>query len=55
MQVIQKIVPTGWTMDALHKLISFQAGAMSAIPNVLLLIAGAVVFAVLAAKRFRYE
>ncbi len=55
MQVIQKAIPTGWTMDALHKLISFQAGAMSVIPNVLLLVAGAAVFGVLAARRFRYE
>ncbi|MCG8369137.1 MAG: ABC transporter permease [Proteobacteria bacterium] len=55
MQMIQKTIPTGWTMDALHKLISFQAGAASVIPNVLLLIAGAVVFGVLAARRFRYE
>jgi ABC-type multidrug transport system permease subunit len=55
MQALQKIIPTGWTMDALHKLISFQAGAMSVIPNVLLLVAAAVVFGVLAARRFRYE
>jgi ABC-type multidrug transport system permease subunit len=55
MQVLQKAIPTGWTMDALHKLISFQAGAMSVIPNVLLLVAAAVVFGVLAARRFRYE
>lgn len=53
--MLQKTIPTGWTMDALHKLISFQAGAMSVIPNVLLLIAGAIVFGVLAARRFRYE
>jgi len=55
MQVIQKLVPTGWTMDALHKLISFQAGAMSVIPNLLMLVAAAVALGVLAAKRFRYE
>ena len=55
MQALQKAIPTGWTMDALHKLISFQAGAMSALPNVLLLVAGAAVFGVLAARRFRYE
>ncbi|NNF48258.1 MAG: ABC transporter permease, partial [Woeseiaceae bacterium] len=51
MQMIQKMIPTGWTMDALHKLISFQADAMSVIPNVLLLVAAAVVFGVLAARR----
>jgi len=55
MQLVQKVMPTGWTMDALHKLISFQAGPASVIPNVLLLILAAVVFGVLAAKRFRYE
>ncbi|MCP5093389.1 MAG: ABC transporter permease, partial [Gammaproteobacteria bacterium] len=27
MQMLQKFMPTGWTMDALHKLISFQSGA----------------------------
>jgi ABC-2 type transport system permease protein len=29
-QHVQKLVPTGWTMDALHKLVSFRAGAASA-------------------------
>ena len=55
MQMLQKAIPTGWTMNALHKLISFQAGPMSVIPNVLLLIAGTVVLGVLAVRRFRYE
>jgi ABC-2 type transport system permease protein len=54
MQALQKAIPTGWTMDALHKLITFQAGAMSVIPNVLLLVAAAIGFGVLAARRFRY-
>ena len=53
--MIEKAVPTSWTMNAPQKLISFQAGAVSAVPNVLLLIAGAAVFGVLAARRFRYE
>ena len=55
MQVLQKAIPTGWTMDALHKLITFQAGASSVIPNVLLLVAAAIVFGMLAARQFRYE
>lgn len=55
MQLLQKMMPTGWTMDALHKLISFQAGPMSVVPNVLVLLAAAVVFGVLAARAFRYE
>ncbi len=55
MQVIQKLIPTGWTMDALHKLISFQADPVTVLPNVLVLIIAAVVFGVLAARRFEYQ
>ncbi|MBT8062589.1 MAG: ABC transporter permease [Gammaproteobacteria bacterium] len=55
MQAIQKLLPTGWTMDALHKLISFQAGWASVIPNVFLLLAAAVIFAWLATRKFTYE
>ena len=55
MQGLQKLMPTGWTMDALHKLISFEAGAISAVPNVAALLVGALVVTVLAINRFRYE
>ena len=55
MQMLQKMIPTGWTMDALHKLISFQAEPMTVVVNILLLIAAALLFGVLAARRFRYE
>ena len=55
MQGLQKLMPTGWTMDALHKLISFQAGAASAAPNVIILLVGTLLVGWLAAKRFRYE
>jgi len=55
MQFVQKLLPTGWTMDALHKLISFQAGAASVIPNIAMLLVATVVFGVLAVRRFRYE
>ncbi len=55
MQFVQKLVPTGWTMDALHKLISFQADAASVIPNIAMLLVAAVVFGGLAVRRFRYE
>jgi ABC-type Na+ efflux pump permease subunit len=54
-QGLQKLIPTGWTMDALHKLISFQSGAASAIPNVIALLLGALIVAALAVRRFRYE
>ncbi len=54
-QGLQKLIPTGWTMDALHKLISFQAGAVSAIPNVAALLIGTLIVAALAVRRFKYE
>jgi len=55
MQFVQKLMPTGWTMDALHKLISFQAGAASVIPNIIILLLAAALFGWLAIRRFRYE
>ncbi len=55
MQRVQLFLPTGWTMDALHHLISFQSGAASAMPHLLGLLVAALVFGVLAVKRFRYE
>ena len=55
MQFVQKLLPTGWTMDALHKLISFQSGPASALPHIAALSVGAVVVAMLAINRFRYE
>ncbi len=55
MQFVQKLLPTGWTMDALHKLISFQASAATVIPNIVMLSLAAVVFAWLAIRGFRYQ
>ena len=55
MQGLQKLMPTGWTMDALHKLISFQSGAAAAVPNVVTLLVGTLIVGWLAARRFRYE
>jgi ABC-type Na+ efflux pump permease subunit len=55
MQFIQKLVPTGWTMDALHRLISFEAGASAAVLHVLTLIVAALLVGMLAIRQFRYE
>ena len=55
MQGLSKLIPTGWTMDALHKLISFQAGIVSAIPNVVILLVASLAISALAVNRFRYE
>jgi len=55
MQMIQKLTPTGWTMDAMHKLISFQSGASSVLPQLALLLIASLAIAALAAKRFQYQ
>ena len=55
MQTLQKMIPTGWTMDALHKLVSFQAEPSTVAPNVLILIVAAAVLGILAARRFEYQ
>ena len=55
MQSVQMLTPTGWTMDALHELISFEAGAAAAVPNVVTLVLGALAVGALAVNRFRYQ
>ena len=55
MQNVQNFTPTGWTMDGLHKLISFEAGATSALPYVGILLTASLVVTSLAINRFRYE
>jgi len=55
MQGLQKLMPTGWAMDALHKLISFEAGALSAVPHVAALLVGTLLVTALAINRFQYE
>ena len=55
MQGLQNFLPTGWIMDALHKLISFEAGALSAVPYVLTLLLASAVVAAVAVRSFRYE
>ena len=55
MQGLQRFLPTGWTMNALHKLISFQSGTVSAVPEILLLSAATLVVSAIAVRRFRFQ
>jgi ABC-type multidrug transport system permease subunit len=55
MQTLARLLPTGWAMDALHRLISFQAGAASALPHAALLFTAALVVGWQAARRFRFQ
>jgi ABC-type Na+ efflux pump permease subunit len=55
MQALQLFLPTGWAMDALHKLISFGAGAASAAPHFIGMTIGTIVLVGIASKVFRFE
>jgi ABC-2 type transport system permease protein len=55
LQRLARFTPTGWTMDALHHLVSFRDGPASAVPDVLLLSAAAVVAGWVAARLFRFQ
>jgi len=55
MQKFSLLLPTGMTMDALHRLISFGRPAASALPHLAALAALALVAGWLAARLFRYE
>ena len=55
MQYLAACLPTGWTMDALHKLVNFGYGPAAAAPHLLALLAGALVCGAAAARTFRYQ
>jgi len=55
LQSLARFTPTGWTMDALHHLVSFRDGPASAVPDVLLLSAAAVVAGWVASRIFRFQ
>ena len=55
MQKLAWFLPTGWTMNALHKLVSFGAPASSVLPHVALLILAAAAAVWVAGRAFRFE
>lgn len=54
MQTLSLFLPTGWTMDAMHRLINFGAGAASALPHLLALAAAALLAGWYAGRKFRF-
>jgi len=54
MQQLQMFIPTGWTMDALHKLISFDMSWHSALPHMAILIVASILVGWAASRRFRF-
>jgi ABC-type multidrug transport system permease subunit len=55
MQKLALVLPTGWAMDALHKLVSFQAGPWSVLPHVVALALAALAAGWGAVRLFRFE
>jgi ABC-2 type transport system permease protein len=55
MQSIARVTPHGWANSGFNNLIVFGADFNSVIPNVLVLAGFAVVFAIIAARRFRTD
>jgi len=55
MQSFALTLPTGWTMDALHKLVSFGAGATSVVPHLLALVVATLVLGWAAVRTFRFQ
>jgi len=55
MQKLQLFLPTGWAMDALHRLISFGAGPASVVPHVIGMALAVALLAWLSTRAFRFE
>ncbi|HWB14086.1 MAG TPA: ABC transporter permease [Pirellulales bacterium] len=55
MQSLAICLPSGWAMDAMHRLISFGAGAASVLPHVLVLFTATFLVGAVAARRFRFQ
>jgi ABC-type multidrug transport system permease subunit len=54
-QSLALLFPTGWTMDALHRLVSFGDPPPAAVPHLIALGAAALLAGWLAARRFRFQ
>ncbi len=54
-QQLAMLLPTGWAMDAMHRLVSFGDAAPAALPHALGLAAATVVLGVASVRTFRYQ
>lgn len=55
MQLLQKAIPAGWTMDALHRLVSFGDAPGVVIPHLIALVLAACALGLLAARAFKFD
>ncbi len=55
MQGVQMLLPSGWAMDAMHRLVSFQLGSASVLPHFLALFLTTFCLGYLVARELRYD
>lgn len=55
MQKLALFLPTGWAMDAIHKLVSFGEGPLAVAPHILGMALGTAVLLAITVRVFRYE
>jgi ABC-2 type transport system permease protein len=54
-QRLAMFVPTGWAMDALHKLVNFGAEPAAVIPHIVAMFAASLVAGAVIARKFRFQ
>jgi ABC-type multidrug transport system permease subunit len=54
-QQLSMALPTGWAMDAVHKLVSFGAAPTTVIPHMAAMLVTAVVAGTVVARKFRFQ
>jgi ABC-type multidrug transport system permease subunit len=55
MQSLAIALPTGWAMDALHRLISFGYGGTAALPHLAAILIASAILGWLGARTFRFQ
>ena len=55
MQKLQLLLPTGWAMDALHKLVSFETSPAAVLPHVLVMAVCGLAILVVSTRVFRFD
>jgi ABC-2 type transport system permease protein len=55
MQKLQLLLPTGWAMDALHKLVSFATPPTAVLPHLAVMVLGASAILLLSSRLFRFQ
>jgi ABC-2 type transport system permease protein len=54
-QTLSMAFPTGWAMDGLHRLISFQMSPLSVVPHIAVMLAAGAVSALVLRRKFRFQ